>query len=49
MRTITVKIETNSEESFDLIKADIEQELSCCWNCFVIVEISEQTRNVKID
>ena len=42
MRTITVKIETDSEESFDLIKYDIEQELSCCWNLFDKVEISEE-------
>lgn len=41
MRIITVKIETDSEESFDFIKADIEQELSCCWNMFDKVEIFE--------
>ena len=46
MRTITVKIETDSEEPFDLIKDDIEQELSCCWNWlnFDKVEISEERR-----
>ena len=44
MRTITVKIETDSEASFDLIKDDIEQELSCCWNWFDKVEISEEVK-----
>lgn len=44
MRTITVKIETDSEESFDFIKDDIEQELSCCWNWFDKVEISEEMK-----
>ena len=45
MRIITVKIETDSEESFDLIKDDIEQELSCCWNWFDKVEISEEGKS----
>lgn len=44
MRTITVKIETDSEASFDLIKDDIEEELSCCWNWLDIVEISEEMK-----
>lgn len=46
MRTIIVKIETDSETSFDLIKDDIEQELSCCWNWlnFDKVEISEEMK-----
>ncbi len=46
MRTITVKIETDSEESLNLIKDDIEQELSCCWNWFNKVEISEEMKEI---
>ncbi len=51
MRTITVKIETDSETSFDLIKDDIEQELSCCWNwlSFNRVEISEEIKGESIE
>lgn len=43
MRKITIEIETDSEEPFDLIKEDIEQELSCCWNWFNFdtIKISE--------
>lgn len=41
MRTITIKIETDSEAAFNLIKEDLEQEISCCWNWFDIVEIFE--------
>lgn len=44
MRTIIVKIETDSEEPFELIKDDIEQELSCCWNWFDKVEIFEEKK-----
>lgn len=44
MRTIIVKIETDSEASFDLIKDDIEQELQCCWNWFNKVEIYEEVK-----
>lgn len=44
MRTIIVKIETDSESSFDLIKDDIERELSCCWNWLDPVEISEEVK-----
>lgn len=48
MRIITVKIETNSEESLELIKDDIEQELSCCWNLFDKVEISEEMKGIEV-
>lgn len=46
MRTITIKIETDSEEPFNLIKEDIKQELSCCWNYlnFDTIEISEEAK-----
>lgn len=44
MRIITIKIETDSEEPFDLIKEDIEQEISCCWNHFDKIEIFEQMK-----
>ena len=49
MRTIKVKIETDSKESFDLIKDDIEQELSCCcnWTWFDKVEISEEMKGER--
>ena len=47
MRIIIVKIETDSEESLDLIKDDIEQELSCCWNWFDKVEISEEMKGAE--
>ena len=39
---IIVKIKADSEEPFDVIQDDIEQELSCCWNWFDKVEIYEE-------
>lgn len=46
---IIIKIETNSKESFDLIKEDIERELSCCWNSFDVIEISEDDNVMQND
>lgn len=44
MRTIIVKIEMYGDTPFELIKDDIEQELSCCWNWFDKVEIHEELK-----
>ena len=44
---IIVKIETDSKEPFDIIKNDIEQELSCCWNQFDKVEIFAQPEIIR--
>ncbi len=43
-RRFVVKIdcETEPDEPFALIKADILQELSCCWHHFDEIQVTEE-------
>lgn len=41
MKTIIVILETDSDETIDAIRKDIEMEISCCYNEFNVKEIDE--------
>lgn len=41
MKTIILILETDSDETMDAIRTDIEMEISCCYNVFVVKEIGE--------
>ncbi len=43
-RTIVIEVETDSEDSLNFIKRDIEQELRCCSCYFDRIEITEKTK-----
>lgn len=41
MKTIIIILETDSDETIDAIRKDIETEISCCYNVFNVKEIDE--------
>lgn len=41
MKRLFIIIDTDSEEELEVIKKDIEMELSCCWNTFTLRDIYE--------
>lgn len=41
MKTIILILETDSDETIDAIRKDIEMEISCCYNIFNVKEIGE--------
>ena len=41
MRHIILILETDSDETIEAIRKDIEMEISCCYNIFNVKEIDE--------